>query len=244
MAATAAAYDPLKLPGEKLAAPVDLTVHDAKRDRDIPVRVFLPAASSPAPVVIFSHGLGGSREGSPYLGEHWAARGYAVVYLQHAGSDTAVWKDVPPDERMAALKKAASAQNLILRLQDVPAVLDQLAVWNKESGNPLAGRLDLDRIGMSGHSFGAGTTQGVSGQTFPSAVGRRFTDARIRAAVAFSPSAPSTGDRAGRLRRGHDSLDADDRHEGRLPDRQRDAGVAPGRFPRPAAGRQIRSGAR
>src|SRR5260370_921036 len=71
---------------------------------------------------------------------------------------------------------------------------EQLAVWNKESGHPLAGRLDLDRIGMSGHSFGAGTTQGVGGQSFPGAAGRRFTDARIRAAVAFSPSAPATGD--------------------------------------------------
>ena len=194
VAATAAAYDPLKLPGEKLATPVDLTVHDAKRDRDIPIRVFLPTTTSPTPVVLFSHGLGGSRDGSPYLGEHWAARGYVVVYTQHLGSDTAVWKDVEPAERMAALKKAASAQNLVLRLQDVPVVLDQLAVWNKESGHPLAGRLDLDHLGMSGHSFGAGTTQGLGGQSYPGAVGRRFTDARIRASVAFSPSAPATGD--------------------------------------------------
>ncbi len=238
------AYDPLQLPGEKLAAPVDLTVHDAKRDRDVPIRVFLPVATSPAPVVIFSHGLGGSREGSPYLGEHWAARGYAVVYTQHAGSDTAVWKDVPAADRMASLKKAASAQNLVLRLVDVPVVLDQLAAWNKESGHPLAGRLDLSKVGMSGHSFGASTTQGLSGQTYPGEIGRRFTDARIRAAVAFSPSSPSTGELQGRFRRGHDSLDVDDRHERRLPDQQYHAGVAPGGLPRAPAGRQIRTGAR
>jgi predicted dienelactone hydrolase len=173
---------------------VDFTVHDAKRGRDIPIRVYLPAATAPAPVVIFSHGLGGSRENNPYLGEHWAARGYVAVFLQHAGSDTAVWKDVEPAERMASMKKAASAQNLILRVKDVPVALDQLAVWNKESGHPLAGRLDLDHIGMSGHSFGAQTTQGVSGQTFPGGLGQRVTDPRIRAAVMFSPNTPTTGD--------------------------------------------------
>ena len=194
LAATAVAYDPLKLPAQKPAAPIDFTVHDAKRNRDIPVRVYLPVAPAPAPVVLFSHGLGGSSENNPYLGEHWAARGYVCVFMQHAGSDSAVWKDVASAERMAALKKAASAQNLVLRMQDVPVVLDQLAIWNKESGHALAGRLDLAHVGMSGHSFGAQTTQGVSGQAFPGEIGRRFTDPRIRAAVAFSPNSPATGD--------------------------------------------------
>jgi predicted dienelactone hydrolase len=194
VATTALGYDPLQLPAKTPAAPTDLSVHDAARNRDIPLRVFLPADTSPAPVVLFSHGLGGSREGSPYLGEHWSARGYAVVYLQHPGSDTAVWKDVALPERMAAMKRAASLQNFLLRVQDVPAVLDQLTAWNKEAGHPLAGRLDLSKIGMSGHSFGAQTTQGVGGQTFPGAAGRRFTDPRIRAAMAFSPAIPAAGD--------------------------------------------------
>jgi predicted dienelactone hydrolase len=46
---------------------------------------------------------------------------------------------------------------------------------------------------MSGHSFGAVTTQAVSGQRAPGA-GRPFTDPRIRAAVILSPSAPRRGD--------------------------------------------------
>jgi predicted dienelactone hydrolase len=189
---TARAYDPLALPEKHPSAPLDLTVHDGNRNRDIPVRVFLPAAPGPQPVVLFSHGLGGSREGSPYLGEHWAARGYAVVYVQHHGSDDAVWKDVEPSQRMAALKTAASAQNLFLRLEDIKAVLDQLAVWNKQSES-LTGRLDLAHVGMSGHSFGAQTTEGVGGQTFPGQLGQRFTDPRICAAVAFSPNISKTG---------------------------------------------------
>lgn len=190
---TATAYDPLDLPAQKPAAPLDFSVHDAARNRDIPIRVFLPTAPPPAAVVLFSHGLGGSREGSPFLGEHWAARGYAVVYLQHAGSDSGVWKDVPAAERMAAMKKAASLPNFLLRVQDVPVVLDELALWNAQSGHSLAGRLDLKHVGMSGHSFGAQTTQGVSGQIFPTAA-QRFTDSRIQAALAFSPAPPKVGD--------------------------------------------------
>lgn len=192
----AADYDPLKLPAADasaaLAAPADLTVRDARRGRDIPVRVFLPAQKGPAPVVLFSHGLGGSRENSPYLGRHWAGRGYAVVFMQHAGSDEAVWKDKSALERGIALKQAASLPNLLLRVADVPAVLDQLALWNTDEKSPLRGRLDLARVGMSGHSFGAVTTQALSGQTIPGGQAR-FTDARIRAALVMSPSVPAAG---------------------------------------------------
>ena len=77
------------------------------------------------PVVLFSHGLGGSRHGSGYLGEHWSRRGYVAVFLQHPGSDESVWRDVPT-RRLAAMRDAASAENFLLRVQDVPTVLDAL----------------------------------------------------------------------------------------------------------------------
>ena len=186
-------YDPLRTENSERSAPQDFTLHDSARNRDIPIRVYLPVDPAPAPVVIFSHGLGGSREGSPYLGKHWAGRGYAVVYVQHHGSDDAVWKDAERGERMASMKKAASLQNYLLRMRDVPFVLDELTKWNAEAGHAFAGRLDLSRVGMSGHSFGAQTTQGVSGQTFPLGAGQRFTDPRIRAAVALSPNSPERG---------------------------------------------------
>jgi dienelactone hydrolase len=190
------AYDPLTKVGEA-TAPIDLTVHDAKRERDIPIRVYLPetaagAIETPAPVVVFSHGLGGSRENSPYLGQHWAKRGYAVVYLQHAGSDEGVWRGKRFAERMESMRAAMTADNLLLRAQDVHAALDQLTGWNVEAGHELFGRLDLAHIGMCGHSFGAGTTQAVSGQKFLMA-GTTNTDERIKAAVMFSPSSPKRG---------------------------------------------------
>ncbi|MCC6126148.1 MAG: dienelactone hydrolase [Pirellulales bacterium] len=185
--ANATGYDPLPV---VKAAPErkDFTVKDEKRSREIPIRVYLPQEKQPAAVVLFSHGLGGTRAGCAYLGDHWALRGYVAVFLQHPGSDDGVWKDLPPDKRLAAMQKAANLSNFMLRVRDVPAVLDQLAVWNKIDSHPLAGRMDLKRIGMSGHSFGAVTAQAVSGQSFP--LGRNFTEPRIKAAVAMSPSGP------------------------------------------------------
>ncbi len=189
----AAAYDPLAAGGS--VSIEDFTILDPARGREIPVRIYLPASKEPAPVVLFSHGLGGSREGSSYLGKHWAARGYAAVFLQHPGSDSGVWKNVPSSERMAAMNRAASAGNLILRTGDVRAALDALARWNVTPGHALCGRLDPGRTGMSGHSFGAVTTQAVSGQTFHVA-GTSATDPRIKAAIAFSPGVPRRGDPA------------------------------------------------
>ena len=192
---SAAEYDPSAVPAPADVQTMDLTVKDEARSRDIPLRVCLPAAKSPAPVVLFSHGLGGTRAGCAYLGKHWAARGYVVVFLQHPGSDDLVWKDQPLRERMAAMQRAASAENFLLRAGDVPAVLDQLDAWNRQESQALAGRLDLEHVGMSGHSFGAVTTQAVSGQASRLG-GQRFTDRRIRAAIAFSPSTPRRGDPA------------------------------------------------
>ena len=104
-------YDPLAVDPGFRAESQDLTVHDAARNRDIPVRIYLPVNEKPEPVVLFSHGLGGSRAGSKFLGEHWAARGYVAVFVQHPGSDDAVWKEAAPEERMAALREAASLEN-------------------------------------------------------------------------------------------------------------------------------------
>jgi len=190
--AGAVTYDPLAVDANLRAQPLDLTVHDAKRARDIPLRFYLPQSAAPAPVVLFSHGLGGSRNGNEFLGQHWAARGYVAVFVQHPGSDDSVWKDEPQTNRMSALKEAALRENFILRAADVGAVIDQLEIWNSASKPPLAGRMDLHKVGMSGHSFGALTTQAVSGESFP-IIGNRLTDSRIKAAIAFSPSSPTHG---------------------------------------------------
>ena len=187
-AAVTRAYDPLVAVND-LEAVERLSLHDLARDREMPLLVALPAIAEPAPVVLFSHGLGGSREACRYLREHWASRGYVAVFLQHPGSDSSVWQGVPLRERRAAMQAAASPGRSRDRIGDVGFVLDALAEWNADASHPFAGRFDLEHVGMSGHSFGAHTTQAVSGQSgWPA---RNGPDPRIDAAVIFSPGSPA-----------------------------------------------------
>jgi len=183
--------DPVRVVEHETAGTIELEVTYGILQRAVPLRIYLPDEVSPRPLVLFSHGLGGSNQGSRYLGEHWAAHGYVAVFLQHVGSDESVWRNLPASERLTALNGASNLRNTLNRLRDVPAVIDQLAVWSARAGHPLEGRLDLGRIGMAGHSYGAVTTQAVSGQTQRGKA--RFTDERIKAALVLSPSAPGRG---------------------------------------------------
>lgn len=161
--------------------------------RTVPLKVYLPATQKPAPVILLSHGLGGSREVGAYLGNHWAGSGYCVVAMQHIGSDESLWKNTPILGRKKRIAKGANVQTFQDRMNDVPATLDQLEKWNVLAGHFLKGRMDLTKVGMSGHSYGAITTQAVSGQRF-GVVGARYLDPRIDAAFAMSPSSPKVGE--------------------------------------------------
>ncbi len=192
--AYAADYDPTTPGPQSRAADhhYDRVIHDASRQRDIPVQIRHSARRIRMPVILFSHGLGGSRHGSEYLERWWTARGYVTVFLQHPGSDDAVWRNTPPDERMAALRAATTPAQLYQRMRDVVAVLDALALWQAASNpRPLDERMDLGRIGLAGHSFGALTTQAVAGQLVPPLFPSAWPDRRIKAALILSPSAPA-----------------------------------------------------
>jgi predicted dienelactone hydrolase len=152
----------------------DTVVFDNDRDREIPTLIYLPEDASPRPIVLFSHGNGLNRFISSYLGEHWSDRGYIVVAMQHPGSDSESGPDM-------------SIENLVLRVEDVGVIIDQLEIWAADPSHNLYGRLDLDKIGMAGHSFGAKTTQAVSGQVI-SYLTEEISDPRIKAALALSPS--------------------------------------------------------
>jgi len=184
LAAEAKPYKPDPGPHKVTVQPYDW--HDAKRDRDVPAKIYYPSEGQGHwPVVIVSHGLGGSRDGLVYLGRHWASHGYVSVHIQHLGSDTAVWKG--KKDWLAAMRGAvADVRNAIVRPGDVRFAIDEVTRMHEGDG-PLAGRLDLERVGMAGHSFGAWTTLAVAGQL---AAGRRplFRDGRVKAAIPLSPS--------------------------------------------------------
>ncbi|HTJ77637.1 MAG TPA: hypothetical protein VL357_01450 [Rariglobus sp.] len=162
----------------------------ARNNRVVPVKIYYPAdTTTPCPVILFSHGLGGSREGYSYLGEYWAAHGYVSVHLQHAGSDEAVWKDSPhPMQAMiSAVSNPSNARN---RPRDVSFVLDRLTACASDDSFPLHGRLDLAHVGLAGHSFGAYTTLATITPDHPAG----GYDPRFKAAIAMSAPKPRLPD--------------------------------------------------
>lgn len=187
-----AAYQP-PAPGAEVVE-LRMTWKDAEREREVPVKIYHPkAGAGPFPVILFSHGLGGSKENYAYLGRHWAGCGYVSVHLQHAGSDDAVWKDVPMAQRARALQQSAmNLGNAMDRPKDVSFVLDQLERHQADPASPLRGKLNLAAVGMAGHSFGGYTTLAAAGQTFAGALGRgvNLGDPRIKAAIQMSAPVP------------------------------------------------------
>jgi pimeloyl-ACP methyl ester carboxylesterase len=165
----------------------DFTWHDVQRDRVVPARLYWPseAAEQALPLVVFSHGLGGSRLGYSHLGRHWAAQGYASLHLQHAGSDRAVWTG-GAFSLLGNLQAAASDANAIARARDVSFGISTLLA------EPAFGtRIDAARIAVAGHSYGANTALLVAGARLQREVDGEwrsldFRDPRVKAAILLS----------------------------------------------------------
>jgi dienelactone hydrolase len=128
--------------------------------REVLARFYLPllvkgsenvAASPPVPLVVFSHGIGGSREGYSYIGKHLAANGIAALHVQHVGSDRRLWFGNPL-QMVTRLQEAAKEKEAIARTQDVRFALDQVL-----ANTEFKSRLDTTRISAAGHSYGANT---------------------------------------------------------------------------------------
>jgi predicted dienelactone hydrolase len=164
---------------------------DPARRRAVPVRVRLPATEGlPAPVVVISHGLGGTRDGLAYLGAALAEAGFVAVHVQHVGTDAAVWRGVA--EPMVAMAAAVlDVGRAIDRLHDIAFVLETLP-----HQAALRGRIDMARVAIAGHSYGAWTVTHMLGERLPGGallearVGLALPAPQLRAGVALSPVPP------------------------------------------------------
>lgn len=183
-------YKEARGPFEVQAAAYDWV--DAKRKRPVPAKIYFPkSGDGPFPVVIFSHGLGGTRDGYEYLGRHWASHGYVCVHVQHKGSDNAAWENQP--DPMASMKKAVlDVKNSTERPKDVSFAIDQMEKMNADAAAALKGRLDIENIGVAGHSFGAFTVLAAAGEVYggPLGLGFTFTDPRVKAGIPMSTPVP------------------------------------------------------
>lgn len=158
---------------------------DGTRQRSVPARLYLPvqtdgAAGRPVPLVVFSHGIGGSREGYKYLGRYFAANGYASLHVQHVGSDRQLWSG-NPFGLLGRLSDAARDGEAIDRVRDLSFALDQLLA------SDIGARVDRQRIIAAGHSYGANTTLLAAGaQVERDGRVLPLRDARIKAAILLS----------------------------------------------------------
>lgn len=196
--------------GAMAAGPVcDAVWRDSGRGRDVPVRIRMPEGTGRAPLIVFSHGLGGSLDGGTLWAQAWADAGFVVIHLQHPGSDRSILQ--PSEGRRGgrlrmlrqmrqaggngevggAVRAAMTPEQLEARVRDVKFVLDQVPTHAREGKCALT-RIDMSRIGMSGHSFGAHTTQALAGQDFAQ-TDAATAEPRITASIAFSPSPPRAG---------------------------------------------------
>ena len=166
-----------------------IEIQSSHEGRDIPLLISLPGKKGPLPVILFSHGLGGSRNGYKYVRTYWTGRGYATIFLQHPGSDESLLQGVSSSQALRQLRGAATRKNMNLRVDDVMDVLDAMAAWASDKKSPFYGRIDTNNVGLAGHSMGAKTVQLMIGQQ--GWLSRTKKDKRIRAVVVMSPSSLS-----------------------------------------------------
>jgi predicted dienelactone hydrolase len=164
-------------------------IESSHEGRAVPLLISLPEKKGALPVILFSHGLGGSRTGCEYIRAYWTARGYATIFLQHPGSDESLLDGLSPSQVSRTLRSAATRKNLNLRVDDVTDVLDAIATWNSDKKSPFYCRMNTNKVGLAGHSMGARTAQIIIGEQ--GWLGTTKRDMRIRAAVVMSPSSPS-----------------------------------------------------
>lgn len=125
--------------------------------------------AGPMPILIISHGITGMRQLHTSLAERFASNGYAVFALDHT-YDANI--SVFPDGFIADYRSEITGdpdsvnirrRQINTRVSDLRFIMDQLErIQSGSIRHPLNGYLDLDRIGITGHSFG-GSTAALTG---------------------------------------------------------------------------------
>lgn len=167
---------------------------DAAGDtRAINIEIRPPAgATTPVPVVLWSHGGAGGESDPTSVGEGWTApfvnAGYCMVAIAHAGRPCASQERL----RVAVGYSAVIACNTWKYLSwdrphDVRRVLDYLEAETAPGGT-LAGLLDMNRVAYAGHSAGAGAVLVTAGARREIAgLERDISDPRPKAFISCSP---------------------------------------------------------
>lgn len=140
-----------------------------------------PADAGRFPLVVFSHGRTGMRLSYSMVCEAIAARGAIVVSADHPGDVLVDW---------LTGRNVDDRANEVGRVGDAHFLLASLLNGHPEIPPAITSSIDLDRIALAGHSYGAYTAYGT-------AAGGRGVDAhpRVRAVIGFQPFMRTMSDR-------------------------------------------------
>lgn len=162
----------------------DIRIRDESRAKDITLTIEYPMSGGAHPLILFSHGYGGSNQSYAGLTSYWASHGYVVIKPAHA--------DTLPPGAVQTLADAWNSQTPAdwqNRVRDLSFILDSLDELTRRYPE-LQGKIDRARIGAGGHSYGAHTALLIGGvRTMPGPTS--YADPRVRAVVAMSPQGPS-----------------------------------------------------
>lgn len=153
----AAGVDPRK-PGEFGYVREDFTLNDSSRQRKFRVILYKPQQlpEGKIPLVVISHGLASRPDDFAKYAQQLATYGFVVVLPQHPGSDS---------DQFQAMLEGRSGEvflrnEFIDRPKDITFLLDQLSQRNPSE---FENQLDLDNVGVMGHSFGGYTALALAG---------------------------------------------------------------------------------
>ncbi|OPA73617.1 Platelet-activating factor acetylhydrolase plasma/intracellular isoform II [Paenibacillus selenitireducens] len=117
-------------------------------------------STSPYPLVLLSHGMGTSRVLHASQAENLASHGFIVVTIDHTYSTFAT---IFPDGRVTDYKTKMTTIDDRRKIgniwtQDVEFVINQIEKLNSGAiESQFKGKIDLNNIGVMGHSFGGAT---------------------------------------------------------------------------------------
>lgn len=136
-----------------------IMLQDQGRNRNFAVKLYVPemsAKDASIPVVVISHGLGSNGVNFESLAQHLASYGFAVALPQHPGSDYEYIQKFLAGKA----KDMFEGNEFIDRPLDVTFLLNELEELNQYQFH---GQLNLEKIGIFGHSFGAYTAFALAG---------------------------------------------------------------------------------
>lgn len=128
------------------------------RDRNFYIVVYKPQKwlEGKTPVVIISHGLASRPEDFEGAAKQLATYGFVVALPQHPGSDLIQAKALLSGRS----REVFDLNEFIDRPKDISFVIDEL---ERRNPSQFEGRLDLQNVGVAGHSFGGYGALAVAG---------------------------------------------------------------------------------